>query len=140
MIRLTNIKLALDHQEHELEQAILSKLSLNKDQLVNFTIFKRGYDARKKSKILLIYTLDVETTVNDELLAQFSDDNQVKETPDMAYKFVSQAPTTLKNRPVVIGMGPCGLFVGLILAQMGFKPIILERGQEVRQQIGRAHV
>ncbi|MCP4989990.1 MAG: NAD(P)/FAD-dependent oxidoreductase [Colwellia sp.] len=134
MIRLTNIKLALDHQEHELEQAILSKLSLNKDQLVNFTIFKRGYDARKKSKILLIYTLDVETSINAELLAQFSDDNQVKETPDMAYKFVGQAPTTLKNRPVVIGMGPCGLFVGLILAQMGFKPIILERGQEVRQR------
>jgi len=134
MIRLTNIKLALEHQEHELEQAILSKLSLNKDQLVNFTVFKRGYDARKKSKILLIYTLDVETSVNDALLVQFSDDNQVKETPDMAYKFVSQAPTTLKNRPVVIGMGPCGLFVGLVLAQMGFKPIILERGQEVRQR------
>jgi len=134
MIRLTNIKLALEHQEHELEQAILSKLSLKKDQLVNFTVFKRGYDARKKSKILLIYTLDVETTVNDELLAQFCDDNQVKETPDMAYKFVSQAPANLKNRPVVIGMGPCGLFVGLVLAQMGFKPIILERGQEVRQR------
>jgi len=134
MIRLTNIKLALEHQEHELEQAILSKLSLKKDQLVNFTVFKRGYDARKKNKILLIYTLDVETTVNDELLAQFCDDNQVKETPDMAYKFVSQAPANLKNRPVVIGMGPCGLFVGLVLAQMGFKPIILERGQEVRQR------
>jgi len=134
MIRLTNIKLALDHQEHELEQAILSKLSLNKDQLVNFTVFKRGYDARKKSKILLIYTLDVETSVNDALLEQFLDDNQVKETPDMAYKLVSQAPTSLKNRPVVIGMGPCGLFVGLVLAQMGFKPIILERGQEVRQR------
>jgi uncharacterized FAD-dependent dehydrogenase len=134
MIRLNNIKLALDHQEHELEQAILSKLSLNKDQLVNFTVFKRGYDARKKSKILLIYTLDVETSMNEALLVQFSDDNQVKETPDMAYKFVSQAPTTLKNRPVVIGMGPCGLFVGLVLAQMGFNPIVLERGQEVRQR------
>ena len=134
MIRLTNIKLALDHQEHELEHAILSKLSLNKDQLLNFTVFKRGYDARKKSKIILIYTLDVETSANKALLAQFSDDNQVKETPDMAYKFVSQAPKNLKNRPVVIGMGPCGLFVGLVLAQMGFNPIILERGQEVRQR------
>ncbi len=134
MIRLTNIKLALDHQAHELEQAILTKLSIDAEQLINFTVFKRGYDARKKNNIFLIYTLDVETNVNEELLATFSDDTQVKETPNMAYKFVSQAPSELKNRPVVIGMGPCGLFVGLVLAQMGFKPIILERGQEVRQR------
>ena len=134
MIRLTNIKLPLDHQEHELEQAILTKLSIKAVQLINFTVFKRGYDARKKNSIFLIYTLDVETNVNEELLATFSDDTQVKETPDMAYKFVSEAPKNLKSRPVVIGMGPCGLFVGLVLAQMGFNPIVLERGQEVRQR------
>ncbi|TYK66716.1 NAD(P)/FAD-dependent oxidoreductase [Colwellia echini] len=134
MIRLTNIKLALDHKDHELEQAVLSKLSINADQLVNFSVFKRGYDARKKTNIILIYTLDVETTLNEQLLVNFGNDNQVKATPDMAYKFVAQAPKELKNRPVVIGMGPCGLFVGLVLAQMGFKPIILERGQEVRQR------
>jgi uncharacterized protein len=134
MIRLTNIKLALDHQAHELEQAILTKLSIKDVQLINFTVFKRGYDARKKNNIFLIYTLDVETNVNEALLATFSDDTQVKETPDMAYKFVSQAPKNLKNRPVVIGMGPCGIFAGLVLAQMGFNPIVLERGQEVRQR------
>lgn len=134
MIRLTNIKLALDHQEHELKQAILTKLAIDDAQLINFTLFKRGYDARKKNQILLIYTLDIETTINEALLEQFKDDNQVKATPDMAYKFVSQAPKNLKNRPVVIGMGPCGLFTGLVLAQMGFNPIVLERGQEVRQR------
>ncbi|MEI6893926.1 MAG: NAD(P)/FAD-dependent oxidoreductase [Colwellia sp.] len=134
MIRLTNIKLALDHEEHELEQAILTKLAIKDVQLINFTLFKRSYDARKKSNILLIYTLDVETTLNEALLTKFSDDTQVKETPDMTYKFVSQAPVNLTKRPVIIGMGPCGLFVGLILAQMGFNPIILERGQEVRQR------
>lgn len=134
MIRLTNIKLALDHQEHELQQAILQQLSIDEEQLVNFSVFKRGYDARKKSNIFLIYTLDVDTTCNESLLEQFSQDNQVKATPDMAYKFVGQAPENLVDRPVVIGMGPCGLFVGLLLAQMGFKPIILERGQNVRQR------
>ncbi len=134
MIRLTNIKLPLDHKEHELEQAILTKLSIEKVALINFTVFKRGYDARKKNKIFLIYTLDVETAVNEQLLVKFNDDTQVKATPDMAYKFVSQAPKNLKNRPVVIGMGPCGLFVGLVLAQMGFNPIVLERGQKVRQR------
>ncbi len=134
MIRLTNIKLPLDHQSHELEQAVLTKLSLAKSQLLSVTVFKRGYDARQKNSIFLIYTLDITTESDKALLAQFNDDNQVKETPDMSYKFVAQAPTDLKYRPVVIGMGPCGLFVGLILAQMGFKPIILERGKEVRQR------
>lgn len=134
MIRLTNIILALDHQENALELAVLAKLAITKDQLVNFTVFKRGYDARKKSKILLIYTLDVETTVDALLLETFTLDTQVKVTPDMRYNFVGQAPSNLKHRPVVIGMGPCGLFVGLVLAQMGFKPIVLERGQEVRQR------
>ncbi len=134
MLRLTDIKLPLDHQEAELEQAILTTLAIDKSELVKFTVFKRGYDARKKHKILLIYTLDVETSKNEQLLAQFQANVHIKQTPDMAYKFVAQAPENLAHRPVVIGMGPCGLFVGLVLAQMGFKPIVLERGKEVRQR------
>ncbi|QBG34388.1 NAD(P)/FAD-dependent oxidoreductase [Litorilituus sediminis] len=134
MIRLTDIKLPLDHQGHEIEQAILAKLAISPQQLVNYTVFKRGYDARKKNTIILIYTLDVSTTDDEGLLAKFSADNKVKPSPDMEYKFVAQAPEHLKHRPVVIGMGPCGLFTGLVLAQMGFKPIILERGKEVRER------
>ena len=134
MLRLTDIKLPLDHQEDAIEQAIVKKLAITKDELVDFTVFKRGYDARKKNSILLIYTLDINTKINEKLLATFSKDPHVKATPDMAYKFVGQAPTNLKERPVVIGMGPCGLFVGLVLAQMGFNPIILERGKEVRER------
>ncbi|GHF01232.1 NAD(P)/FAD-dependent oxidoreductase [Thalassotalea profundi] len=134
MLRLTNIKLALDHQPEQLLQAILDKLEIQAEQLVDFTVFKRGYDARQKNKIILMYTLDVNTTINDELLERFESDNQVKVSPDMTYKFVGQAPEDIKQRPVVIGFGPCGLFVGLVLAQMGFKPIILERGKEVRER------
>jgi uncharacterized FAD-dependent dehydrogenase len=134
MLRLTNIQLPLDHQEDHIKKAILEKLSIPEDQLIEFTVHKRGYDARKKAKIVLIYTLDVNTQVNAELLEIFAKDAQVKASPDMSYNFVAQAPETLKQRPVVIGFGPCGLFIGLVLAQMGFKPIILERGQEVRQR------
>jgi uncharacterized FAD-dependent dehydrogenase len=134
MLRLTNIQLALDHTEEQLKQVILDKLLISEDKLLDFTVFKRGYDARKKSKILLIYTLDVNTSINDDLLEKFTNDNQVKVTPDMKYNFVAQAPEVLAQRPVVIGFGPCGLFIGLVLAQMGFKPIILERGKEVRQR------
>ncbi|WP_440876811.1 NAD(P)/FAD-dependent oxidoreductase [Thalassotalea sp. PLHSN55] len=134
MLRLTNIKLELNHQPEQLQQAVLEKLNISEQQLVDFTVFKRGYDARRKNNIILMYTLDVETTINDKLLAQFEKDQNVKLTPDMAYKFVAQAPEQLSQRPVVIGMGPCGLFAGLVLAQMGFKPIVLERGKEVRER------
>jgi len=134
MLRLTDIKLDLNHQEGELKQAVLKKLNITDDQLIDFTVFKRGYDARKKNVITLIYTLDVETSVNDALLETFEKDHNVKVSPDMTYNFVAELPENFTQRPVVIGMGPCGLFTGLILAQMGFKPIILERGQEVRQR------
>lgn len=134
MLRLTDIKLPLDHSADAIEQAILKKLAITKAELVNVSVFKRGYDARKKSNILLIYTLDITTSKDEALLAAFSKDPHVRLTPDMAYKFVAQAPEKLKQRPVVIGMGPCGLFVGLVLAQMGFNPIILERGKEVRER------
>jgi len=134
MLRLTDIKLPLDHQADAIEQAILKKLAITKAELVDFTVFKRGYDARKKNSILLIYTLDITTNIDESLLSKFSKDPHVKITPDMEYKFVGHAPEQLKQRPVVIGMGPCGLFAGLVLAQMGFKPIVLERGKEVRER------
>ena len=134
MLRLTNIQLELNHQPEELQQAVLDKLNISVEQLTDFSVFKRGYDARRKNNIILIYTLDVETTQNEVLLAQFVADNNVKATPDMAYKFVAKAPDEITERPVVIGMGPCGLFTGLVLAQMGFNPIVLERGKEVRQR------
>ena len=134
MLRITNIKLDLNHQAAELEQAVLSTLNISSEQLISFTVFKRGYDARRKNQIILMYTIDVETTCNEQLLTTFESENHIKISPDMRYKFVAQAPEKITKRPVVIGMGPCGLFTGLLLAQMGYKPIILERGQEVRQR------
>lgn len=134
MLRLTNVKLPLNHQPEALEQVILATLKITAEQLTSFSIFKRGYDARKKSNIILMYTLDVDTTKNEQLIAEHSKDQNIKASPDTRYKFVGQAPEHLTERPVVIGMGPCGLFAGLLLAQMGFKPIILERGKEVRQR------
>lgn len=134
MLRLTDIKLPLDHDEQALESAILDKLKISKDQLISFNLFKRGYDARNNKNIQLIYTLDVEVKQQDELLQQFNKDSHVRLTPDMTYKFVAEAPANMEHRPVVVGLGPCGLFAALILAQMGFKPIILERGKEVRER------
>ena len=134
MLRLTELKLPLDHAKDVLRPALCQRLGIDDAELTDFTIFRRSYDARKKSAITLIYTLDF--TVRDEaaLLAKLADDRHVGLTPDTRYKFVAHAPAALKTRPVVIGTGPCGLLAGLILAQMGFKPIILERGKAVRER------
>lgn len=137
MIRLTEIKLPLNHTPEDLTTAITTKLKISAEQIDAVVIFKRGYDARNKRNIQLIYTLDITLTNSDlthDLLDQFESDNHVKATPDTSYKYVGEAPENLTERPVVIGFGPCGLMAGLTLAQMGFKPIIIERGNEVRQR------
>ena len=134
MIRLSNIKLPLDHDEKALVNAILSNLEITAEQLLSFNVFRRGYDARKKTNIFLIYTLDVETSINEVLLDKFADNQLIKATPDLNYHYIAQAADSLTERPVVIGFGPCGLLAGLLLAQMGYKPIILERGKEVRER------
>ena len=137
MIRLTEIKLPLNHAPEDLTTAITTKLKISAEQIASFVMFKRGYDARNKRNIQLIYTLDITLTDSDlahDLLVQFESDNHVKATPDTSYKYVGEAPKDLTERPVVIGFGPCGLLAGLTLAQMGFKPIIIERGNEVRQR------
>jgi uncharacterized FAD-dependent dehydrogenase len=134
MIRLTEIKLPLDHEEEALIAAITKKLGISEDQVISFNVFRRGYEARKKTSILLIYPLDVVVENDEPLLVKFADDPHVKQTPDMEYKFVAKAPENITERPVVIGFGPCGLFAALILAQSGFKPIVVERGKEVRER------
>ena len=134
MIRLTEIKLPLNHPPEAVEEAAARKLGITKADLISCTVFKRGHDARKKQAIQLVYTLDVAVKNEATLLKRFARDNNVKPTPDMEYRFVAQAPAQLESRPVVIGAGPCGLFAALVLAQMGFKPIILERGKVVRER------
>lgn len=136
MLRLTEIKLPLHHQDEmaELRAAVLAKLALAEQDLQHVTVFKRGIDARKKSDIQLIYTLDISLADESSVLQRFQKDPHVNIAPDTNYQFVAQAPAHLPERPIVVGLGPCGLFAGLILAQMGFKPIILERGKAVRER------
>ena len=134
MIRITNLQLPLDHPDDALPQAIIARLGISSAQMNGFHLFRRGYDARKKTAIQLIYTVDVDTTCEAELLAKFADDQLIKVSPDMTYKFVAQAPKQLKQRPVIVGFGPCGLLAALTLAQMGYKPLVLDRGKEVRER------
>ncbi len=134
MLRITELRLPLEHSPEALPAAILEKLALAAVDLVSFTIFKRGYDARKRDAIILVYTLDVEVANEAEILKRFAKDPHVSGSPDTSYHFVAQAPKTLPHRPLIIGFGPCGMMAGLVLAQMGFQPIILERGKKVRER------
>lgn len=132
MLRLTEIRLPLTHSADELQAAILQRLGLPPAKLVGYSIFRRGYDARKKNAIVFVYTLDVE--IEDEAALLTRNIPHVARAPDMDYRYVARAAQDLQERPVVIGTGPCGIFAGLLLAQMGFKPIILERGKAVRER------
>jgi uncharacterized FAD-dependent dehydrogenase len=134
MLRVTELKLPLDHADEALRAAVCKRLGIVDKDLLRLSIFRRGYDARKKSQIVLVYALDVEVANEAAVLKRLRDDRHVGPSPDMRYRFVAQAPAGLASRPVVIGTGPCGLFAGLLLAQMGFRPIILERGKAVRER------
>jgi uncharacterized FAD-dependent dehydrogenase len=133
MLRLTEVKLPLDHGEEALRAALLARLGVADADLAGFTVFRRAVDARKRSAIALIYTLDVELRNENVVLKRLKGDRNISVAPDMDYRFVARAPEKAK-RPVIIGTGPCGLLAALVLAQSGFRPIILERGRHVRQR------
>ncbi|KQY31148.1 hypothetical protein ASD38_07335 [Caulobacter sp. Root487D2Y] len=135
MLRLSNLTLPLGHPPEDLAPAICARLGIPERDLLNHAIARRAHDARKKAAILMVYTVDVALRDEAAVLARFERDSQVRPRPDTDYRLVAQAPKDFTGpRPVVIGAGPCGLFAGLILAQMGFKPIILDRGKVVRER------
>ena len=137
MLRLNEVKLPLDHSEEELHAAVADRLSIKVEELLHCKVFRRAVDARKRSAIQLTYSLDVEVKDEPAVLngnEKLRQSGRIAFSPDTTYHFVTKAPQQLQERPVVIGTGPCGLFAGLLLSQMGFKPIILERGKIVRER------
>lgn len=141
MLRASEIKLPLDnatslhHDPEVIKAALIKKLGIPASDLISMAIFKRGVDARKSDAILFVYTLDIEVKNEEKILARFKKDPHVKEAPDTSYHFVAKALQASKaTRPVIVGFGPSGIFAALILAQSGFKPIVLERGKAVRER------
>jgi len=136
MIRLTELKLPLDHAPDALVQLLAQTLGISTSRIASHSIYKRSYDARKQT-LLLVYICDVELTDASQeaaLLKQFETNPHIRPTPDQAYYPVAKLAVATAIRPVVVGFGPCGIFAALLLAQMGFKPIVLERGKKVRER------
>ena len=147
MLRITEIRLNIDHDAAALEYAILKKLGIARAELLHFSIYKRSYDARKRADragILFVYIVDVSLANFDTVYKRFRNDKHVFPTPNMDYIFAVRAPNdffaasgttkTIALRPVIVGFGPCGIFAALLLAQMGLRPIVLERGKSMRNQ------
>ena len=138
MIRITELRLPLDHPEDELRAAILRRLGVDDSQLLALSIFRRAVDARRRSRPLLTYTVDVEVADESAVLRARAGDAQVRPAPDTRYRPVAHAPAdyraSSRRRPLVIGFGPCGIFAALVLAQMGLRPLVLERGKRVRER------
>ena len=134
MLRLTEIALPLNHPPEAIAEAAIARLRIPPHRLISCTIARRAHDARRKYAIMLIYSLDVVVEDEAEVLGRFPNDLKIKPAPDVEYRFVAKASESTTTRPLVIGAGPCGLFAALLLAQMGFKPIILERGKVVRDR------
>ena len=134
MIRINELRLPLEHPAEALPSAAAKRLEIPEAAIRTLTVFKRSHDARKKNALLFIYTVDLEIDDEAAVLARFADDPKVNPSPDTSYHFVAQAPKMLTQRPVVVGFGPAGIFAALVLAQMGFRPIVLERGKAVRER------
>ncbi len=132
-LRLTEIRLPLDHDEHALRQAVQDRLGTDAGMLADLHIVRRAVDARKRASIVFTYTVDV-TLSDPAATARLAAHPGVRPAPDTTYRFPAHAPARVKHRPIVVGTGPCGLFAGLLLAQMGFRPLILERGRVVRER------
>lgn len=136
MIRLSELKLPLDHPEDALSELIHSTLKIKPEDVKSFSIYKRSYDARKQ-KLLLVYIVDVEldsARLEAQLLSKFTTNSHIRPAPDMVYQLPVKLNEAPAIRPVVIGFGPCGIFAAMMLAQMGFKPIVIERGKPVRER------
>ena len=137
-LRLNDLKLPLDHDETYLRLAVAAALAVSDAEIEAISVFKRSYDARKKTAIQLIYSLDVALSeaARARVLAAHPESSKILPSPDTTYQFVAHAPADFpregQQRPIVIGFGPCGILAALVMAQMGLKPIVLERGQNVR--------
>ena len=128
MIRINEIKLSIDEDISMLKNKIAKQLRINQQDIVEYSIYKESIDARKRNEIYFVYIVDVVVKNEAQVLSK---NKNLKTSPDLSYKDVQSGGKELIDSPIIIGSGPAGMFGALILAQRGYKPILLERGADV---------
>jgi len=134
MLRVPGIKLTIDENEKRIKHKITQKLRIKSNEILSYRIYKKSIDARKRDAINFIYTVDVAVKDESAVLSRIQN-GQVTQVDAYQYEYVKPGDEVLVNRPVIIGSGPCGLFAALIFAQMGYNPLVLERGKQVEERV-----
>lgn len=133
MLRISNIKLKIDDEEL-LKNEIIKKLKISERDLKNYKIAKKSVDARKKNQIYFVYAVDFELFDESKMLKKMKNIG-VKKITEKEYLYVEKGKKNEYKIPIIIGTGPAGIFSGLILAQMGYKPILFERGESIEKRV-----
>ena len=128
MLRLSDIRLHIDHSEDDLKTAIVEALGIGMEDLLDHRICRKSVDARKRNAIFFNYSVIVALADEESILKKSVGSRRIDRAPNETYRFAGRAPDALPFRPIVVGAGPCGLFAALALARTGFRPILLERG------------
>lgn len=135
MILVRQIKLAiLDDNELELKKKIAKKCNIKIDDIISYKISKKSIDARKKDDICYVYEVKVNIKNEDRVLVN-NKSNDILKSVDEKYSFEITGLKKMKNRPIIVGSGPAGLFAGLLLAENGYRPIIIERGENINDRV-----
>lgn len=133
MIRVSQIKISIEDPIEKVKELVLAQLKLREEDLLEYRIYKQSIDARRRGKMEFVYTVDIALKNEDQIL-KLNRPNIVK-TPELNYAYPSMGEKQMSHRPVVVGFGPAGMFSALILAEMGYKPIVLERGGSVDDRV-----
>ena len=139
MIRITDLTLPFDHNDDELKRLVKYRLDIDDSDLIKISINRSSLDARKKNSIKRVYTVLVQVSDEIGVLEKFTKDNKVSRAQSQIYQIPQLVQSIPKDRPVIVGTGPAGLFAGLILAEAGYEPLLLERGKVVRERTRDTH-